>query len=207
MTALCKVNICHALPDVHCVLIGYPPWIILFFVCLCGCVCGFVCVCARVHVYHSACRLQPRPEITFVTGKRVWNVQTLLFFPYYWQSSPTAPMNVIGVMTDLLVTAVSWGRSVLCSLLVLFFFFSELGADLWSEKGADSKLPQLLAPSFEFAVWLYLHVFSLCFFLTMYKKRQKNMQLILFPRRLIPRPPQLDRNSTAGFKGDDDVSG
>lgn len=23
--SLCKVNICHVLPDVHCVFIGYPP--------------------------------------------------------------------------------------------------------------------------------------------------------------------------------------
>lgn len=87
-----------------------------------------VCVC----VYHSACWwLQPKPEMTVVTGK------SLLFS--YWQSSRTAPVNMIGGMTDLLATAVQYcmyarGQWVLCLLLVLF----ECRA------GADSKLTQLL---------------------------------------------------------------
>lgn len=29
--SLCKVNICHVLPDVHCVLIGNPPQTLFYF--------------------------------------------------------------------------------------------------------------------------------------------------------------------------------
>lgn len=119
--SLCKVNICHRIA--RCSLrVHRLPTVDFIFILFCVCVC----------VYHSACWwLQPKPEMTVVTGK------SLLFS--YWQSSRTAPVNMIGGMTDLLATAVQYcmyarGQWVLCLLLVLF----ECRA------GADSKLTQLL---------------------------------------------------------------
>lgn len=70
------MNICYALPDVHCVFIGYPRWV-LFYLCVC---------------YRSAPQLQPETEMAFVT-------EEALKCP---DSSHAPPMNGIGVMTNLL---------------------------------------------------------------------------------------------------------
>lgn len=63
----------------------------ILFLCVCACVCIIVHVDFSLNLRWRSWR------------KRVWSGRTLF---YYWQSSHTAPMNVIGVMTDLLATAV-----------------------------------------------------------------------------------------------------